>query len=144
MRRLLALTVAIVLVGGMITFVRSSLVSAQAKGKTRPLTTSQMMAGLVKPKYVELKDGLAKETLGDDDWKALATHAALLNESSHMLMADDRCPDKTWEDASMILRNASDDALAALSKKNADGAAKAFENISLSCKTCHAEFKYKK
>lgn len=141
MRKLFALIVAITAFGGAMTFVTSSIVSAQAKGKTRPLTTSQMMAGLVKPKYLELNDGLAKESLTPDDWKSLATHAALLNEASHLLMADDRCPDKSWEDASMILRAATNDALAAIDKKDVGGAHKAFENISRSCRTCHDEFK---
>ncbi len=144
MRRLVALTLMLGLVGSVAAFVGSSVVSAQAKGKTRPLTTSQMMAGLVKPKYVELKDGLAKEPLSPDDWKALATHAALLNESSHMLMADDRCPDDTWKDAAMILRKATDAALASIEQKDSKGALKAVENITLSCKKCHEAFKYNK
>lgn len=144
MRRLAALTITVVLVGVATAFVGSTIVSAQAKGKTRPLTTAQMMAGLIKPKYVELKEGLAKETLTEEDWKALATHAALLNESSHMLMADGRCPDKTWADASMILRKATGEALASIEGKDVAGGLKAVENITLSCKTCHEAFKYNK
>ena len=120
MRQLVTVTVALAFVVSTVALVNSSFVSAQAKGKTRPLTTAQMMAGLVKPKYVELKEGLAKESLSPDDWKALATHAALLNESSHMLMADDRCPDDTWKDASMILRKATDAALASIKQKDSE------------------------
>lgn len=144
MKRLLAFTIATVFVVSIITLVRSPLVSAQAKGKTRPLTTAQMMAGLVKPKFVELKEGLAKDELSEDDWKAFAAHAALLNESSYIMMADERCPDDIWEQGVKILRKSSDEVLAKIAKKDAAGALKAMDNVQLSCKTCHTEHKYKK
>ncbi len=138
-RTTLALTIG--LLCSIATLMTTSYVSAEAKGKSRPLTTSQMMSGLVKPKYVALKEGLSKETISEDDWKALATHAALLNESSHSLMQADRCPDDDWKAGAIILRKASNDALANIAQENATGALKAVEKITLSCKKCHAAHK---
>ncbi|MDA1015594.1 MAG: hypothetical protein O3A00_14220 [Planctomycetota bacterium] len=125
-------------------FLASGGLNAQKKGKTRPLTSSQVMAGLVKPEFLKLKAGLEKSPQDDDAWKALATSAALLNESSYILMADERCPDKPWEEGSMILRKASLNLLTQIEKKDAAGALEAFAMVQQSCKTCHAEHKYKK
>lgn len=117
---------------------------AQKKGKTRPLTSSQMMAGLVKPEFLKLKEGLEKGPKTDDDWKALAQSAALLNECSYILMDDGRCPDKPWKEGSEILRTASVKVLSLIDKKDAAGALEAFPAIQQSCKVCHTEHKYKK
>jgi hypothetical protein len=138
-RTTLALTIG--LLCGFATLVTISDVPAEAKKKKRSLTISQMMSGLVKPKYVAIKEGLSKESISEDDWKALATHAALLNESSYSLMQDDRCPDGDWKEGAMILRKASNDALANIAKENAAGALKAVESMTLSCKKCHAAHK---
>lgn len=135
------LTVAVVCGAG---FVTSRSLDAQKKGKTRPLTSTQLMAGLVKPEFLKLKAGLAKAPKDDAAWTALATSAALLNESSHILMADERSPDKPWEDGSMIMRKASLNVLKLIEKKDAEGALAAFAMVQQSCKTCHAEHKYKK
>jgi cytochrome c553 len=118
---------------------------AQKKGKTRPMTSSQLMLGLVKPKFVEIKTVFEKgkpET--DDDWKALGVAAALLNESAYLMMDDGRCPDKPWKEGCEILKKSTADLLADIEKKDAEAAATRSEQIVQSCKVCHAEHKYKK
>lgn len=116
-------------------------VVAQGKGNARALTVTQMMAGLVKPKHVDLKAGLEKETLTDEDWKALATHAALLNESSYILMQANRSPDDVWKEASQQMRRGSAEVLKHLENKDAKAALASFEKITQSCRTCHSVHK---
>jgi len=117
---------------------------AQKKGKTRPLTSSQLMAGLVKPQLVVLQEGL--KTAPDDAaaWKKLATAAALLNESGHVMMADGRCPDETWKEACRIMDESSKKTLHLIEKQDAAGALESIGGIIASCKHCHTAFKYKK
>lgn len=118
--------------------------SAQKKGKSRPLTTSQLMAGLVKPQFVSLKEALEAGPKDDEAWKALATSAALLNESAYVMMADDRCPDASWKEGACILQEASRDVLQQIEARNAEAALKAVGGVLQSCKTCHAKHKYGK
>ena len=118
--------------------------SAQKQGKSRPLTSTQLMAGLVKPQFVSLKQALDAGPKDEEGWKAVATSAALLNESAHVMMADGRCPDKIWADAVKILDGASVKVLDRIKAQDAAGALTAFAGIQESCKHCHAEHKYKK
>lgn len=126
--------------------VSTSQVEAQKKGKTRPLTTAQLMSGLVKPQLVAVQGHVADEKTpeGEDGWKSLTTSIALLNESSYTMMEDGRCPDKSWADACEILRKATEQGLEAAAKKDAAGVRASIEGITASCKACHTEFKYKK
>jgi hypothetical protein len=118
--------------------------NAQKKGKTRPITTPQLMAGLVKPQFVALKTALEKGPIEDADWKAVAMHAALLNESSYIMMADSRCPDKPWESGCKQMKSGSEVVLKHIAAKDAAAALEAFAGIQAACKTCHTEHKYKK
>ena len=118
--------------------------SAQKKGKTRPLTSSQLMAGLVKPQLVVLQEGLKKAPADDEAWKKLATAAALLNESGHVMMADGRCPDEVWKQACKIMDEGTQKTLKLIAKKDAEGALESIGGITASCKHCHTEHKYKK
>ncbi len=61
-----------------------------------------MMAGLIKPQLMILKEGLRLGPKDDDAWKAIATSAALLNESAYLMMDDGRCPDKVWSDGCVV------------------------------------------
>jgi cytochrome c556 len=121
-------------------------VNAQVKkGKTRPLQTAWLMKGVVKPNCDALKKGLDAKPANDEGWQALAMNAALLNEVSYQLMDDGRCPDGTWADAaSKTLRPGSADLLAAIEKKDLDGAKAAFGSMTKSCKGCHDAHKSKK
>ena len=117
---------------------------AQKKGKTRPLTTKQMMAGLVKPQLVALQKAAKAGPESDEDWAAIATAAALLNESGHLMMADDRCPDAIWKQGCEELKSATKTILEDVRKKDADLLAEHASLVTKSCKTCHTEHKYKK
>ena len=62
------------------------------KGKSRPMTTKQLMGGLVGPSTSALGKDLQGVGPADDKaWEAAATKAALLNESAHLMMDDGRC-----------------------------------------------------
>lgn len=145
MKRSLAFAAGLIALGGLAFALTSSHVTAQKKGKTRPLTTAQMMSGLVKPQLVALK-GLVEEGKkvdGEEGWKAVSTSIALLNESGHMMMEDGRCPDKIWADACKVLREATEEGLKKAAQKDVDGVRASLEGVLASCKGCHAEHKYK-
>jgi cytochrome c556 len=109
------------------------------KGKTRPVTTEQLMEGLVNPNC----GGLAKAMQGsgpsdDKAWQAVALQAALLNEASYVLMADGRCPDAVWAGACDTLGKNSTQLLVCVQSKDAVGAKAAFTALTGSCKACHS------
>lgn len=146
MNKSFAFAAGIIALSGLAFTLSSSKVTAQKKGKSRPLTTAQLMSGLVKPQLVAIQGHVADEKApeGEDGWKSLTTSIALLNESSYTMMEDDRCPDKTWADACEILRKATASGLKAAAKKDAAGVRESISGITASCKACHIEFKYKK
>lgn len=112
------------------------------KGKTRPLTTKRMMSGLVGPHTVALRNGLQGSGPADDKaWEALVASAELLNESGHMLMADGRCPDKVWADASKALQDGAAAVLTKVEAKDLKGASEALTVVNGSCKSCHVAHK---
>ena len=119
-----------------------SIASGQVKkGKTRLLLTEQLMEGLVQPNCKGLGEGL-KETPADEKaWKELATKAALLNESSFVLMEDGRCPDGDWAGAAMTLRECSEILYDKIEARDADGAREAFQAMTKSCGACHKAHK---
>ena len=115
------------------------------KGKTRPLTTGQLMKGIVKPHCEALKKSLETAPASDEAWEELSLRLALLNESSYTLMDDGRCPDAVWADATTKqLRQGSADALKAIEAKNYDATKAAFATVMQSCKACHEKHKPKK
>ena len=138
-RKILAGCAALLAVGILL----ASQTTAQVKkGKTRPLTTKQMMAGLVKPQWATLSETLKGAGPADDKaWEAALTNAALLNESGHVLMADGRCPDGVWAGASKTLQDCSQALVAKLEAKDAAGAREAMSALTKSCGTCHAAHK---
>lgn len=107
------------------------------KGKSRVLTTKQMMAGLVKPNCAGIGEGLKTAPADDKAWEDLATKAALLNEASFTMMDDGRCPDADWANAAKALREASAAVLAKIEAKDAAGAQEAFKGVTGSCAACH-------
>ena len=117
--------------------------AAVTKGKTRLLKTSQLMSGVVKPHCTKIKNALAESGPADDDaWDDVAMHAAILNEVSFTLMADERCPDKVWADAvKNQLAAGSAGVVAAAESKDVEAARKAFKTMTASCKACHKAHK---
>ncbi len=112
-----------------------------AKGKTRPLKTKQLMAGLTKPNCGALGQGLKEKPADDKAWEALAINAALLNELGYILMADNRCPDAVWADATKTLREGSLEVLNKIEARDAEGAATAFKAMTGACAACHKAHK---
>ena len=146
MKKSFAFAAGLIALAGLAVTLSSSQVTAQKKGKSRPLTTAQLMSGLVKPQLISIKGHVDDEKTpeGEDGWKSLTTSIALLNEASYTMMEDDRCPDKTWADACQILRKATESGLKSAAKKDAAGVRESIAGITSSCKTCHTEHKYKK
>jgi cytochrome c556 len=111
------------------------------KGKERPLLTEQLMKGLVAPNCGALKKALDAGPADDEAWDAVALHAALLNEASYIVMADDRCPDGNWAGAAETLRGCSQAVLAAAAAKDADAGKAAFGELTKACGACHKAHK---
>lgn len=111
------------------------------KGKTRAVTTKQLMAGIVQPNCAAL--GAASKTAPADDkaWEAVATNAALLNEISYNLMDDGRCPDGVWAEAVKTLQTGSAAVLAKAEAKDAAGLTAEMKNLTASCGACHKAHK---
>ena len=129
-------------VTGIAALVAATTMAAVKKGKTRILTTSQMMAGTVKPHCTAIKNALKDGPADDEAWSELAMHAAILNESSYYLMDDGRCPDKVWADAVKTqLAVGSADVVKAAEAKDVEAAREAFKTLTASCKACHKAHK---
>ena len=88
---------------------------------------------------------MLKESGPADDkaWETVACHASCLNEMSHLLMDDGRCPDGVWAGAAKDLREASASVLDAADKKDLDAAKAAFTKVTGACATCHKAHKGK-
>ena len=115
------------------------------KGKTRPLMTKQWMAGVIKPHCGAIQKGLEIPPVEDKGWRKLAVNAAVLSESSYVLMADGRCPDGVWATAaSETLRIGSAELLKAIKSKNIEAAKRAFSQVTKSCSSCHEIHKKRK
>lgn len=139
-RGLLLLTLVTALAAASITYVDAQV----KKGKSRALTTKQLMKGVIKPHCDALKKGLESAPADEKGWEELALHAALINEASYLLMDDGRCPDGTWADAATKnLRGGSQDILAALEKKDLAAVKTGFGAMTKSCKACHDAHKEK-
>lgn len=146
MNKSFAFAAGIIALAGLAFTLSSSQVTAQKKGESRPMTTAQLMSGLVKPQLGSIKGHVDDEKTpkGEDGWKSLTTSIALLNEASFTMMEDDRCPDKVWADACQVLRKATEKGLHSAVKKDAAGVRESITGILASCKACHTEHKYKK
>ena len=111
---------------------------AQVKqGKTRPMKTKHLMKGLNGPCCGGIGEGLKAGPADDKAWDDLIMKAALLNESSYILMEDGRCPDGEWAKAATTLREESATLLAKLEAKDKEGAQAAFGAMTAACGGCH-------
>ncbi len=114
------------------------------KGESRPLNTATWMRNVMKPNCGALKKEIKAGPKTEDDWASLIEHAEIINETSYVLMEDERCPDKVWADAaSKTLRNGSFAVIAAAKAKNAQAAEKAFKKMTQACTSCHKAHKKK-
>jgi len=111
------------------------------KGKERPLTTKQWMHAVHKVHCGAIKKGLEASPSDDKAWDEIAMHAAMMNESSYVLMADGRCPDGVWADACTTLREGSNDVLQAVAAKDTKAGLTAFGAMTQACGACHKAHK---
>jgi hypothetical protein len=79
MKKLLTFTMFV----GFVTFLTVGASGQIKKGKTRAITTKQLMVGLVKPQCGDLGESLKSAPTDDKMWGELAIKAALLNEISY-------------------------------------------------------------
>jgi hypothetical protein len=112
---------------------------AQKKKKQRSASMHQLMEGLVGPNCGALSKALKADKA---NWKKIALHAALLNESGHILMADGRCPDDEWAKGAKTVQDCSAALLKKAAAKDIEGARKAFSALTKGgCGTCHKAHK---
>lgn len=112
------------------------------KGKERPLKTRHLMAGLVAPNNTALGKALQGDGPGDEKaWDTALQNAELLNESAYIMMADGRCPDDVWAEATKVLRENSAAVIRALEKKDLSAAQTAYGEMTRSCAQCHKAHK---
>lgn len=116
-----------------------------SKGKTRPLETKTWMKTVNGPHCSTLAKMLKAGPADDKEWDDIKTHAQMLSESGHVLMADGRCPDKVWADAAKQLQDGGAAIATAAASKNVDEARNALNNSVLAaCKGCHSVHRVKK
>ncbi len=121
------------------------MIAQVAKGKTRPMETKILMKAVNGPQCTNLAKALKAGPADDKAWADIVMNAQMLNEAGHILMADGRCPDKAWADASAKLREGSEAVLKAAETKNTQAAMDALNNSVLaSCKGCHSVHRMKK
>jgi len=111
------------------------------QGKERPLKTEQWMEAVHKVHCGAIKKGLKAGPSDDKAWKEIALHAAMMNESSYVLMADGRCPDGVWAGACKTLRAGSNAVLQAVEAKDVDAGLAAFGAMTKACGACHKAHK---
>lgn len=117
------------------------LVGQVQKGKSRPLETKTWMKAVNGPHCSTLAKQLKAGISDDAGWAEAKVHAQMLAESGHVLMADGRCPDTTWANASKDLREGAEATLKAIDAKNAAQANTEFAKVLGSCKGCHTAHK---
>ena len=135
--------VAVALVAGLVTvgLLSSELLAQKVKGKTRDITTKQLMKGLVQVNCADLGKAL---NAAEVNWDDVALKAAVLNELSFNLMDDGRCPDGEWAKGAKAIRENSKGVIEAAAKKDADLAKNAFKSLTAEgCGTCHKAHKGK-
>lgn len=139
-RRILsAVCIAVVAVG---IFVSEAPQAQKLKGKSRPASTKHLMKGILQPSAGGLGAALKDAGPADDKaWESAQTAAVVLNEAGYMLMEDGRCPDAVWAGAAQSLRDGSAAAMAALEKKDLEGARAAAKTLMGSCMACHKAHK---
>ncbi len=119
-----------------------ALEAQKLKGKSRPTPTRQLMKGILQPNAGSLGAALKDPGPADDKaWEAAQTAAVVLNEAGYMLMDDGRCPDAVWAGAAQSPREGSAAAMAALDKKDLEGARAAAKTLMGSCMACHKAHK---
>lgn len=111
--------------------------NSQDEKKERVAEIADFMAGIHKPSMENVASIFQTPPKTDKEWAKVRRSAALLNESGHLLMQNDRCPDAVWAKACADLRAFTATYVEAATKKDLDGAKAACAKIAASCKSCH-------
>ncbi len=122
-------------------FAAGPVIGKVTQGDTRPLKTKHLMKAVVAANCGALKKALDAGPSDDVAWEAAELHAALLNECGHILMADKRCPDGVWADATKTLKECSSVVLEAIAAKDVEKAKSAFGAMTKACGACHKAHK---
>jgi cytochrome c556 len=114
----------------------SASVFAQDKG--RVTSVGVIMKAIHKPHSGGIGDLLKGDGPKDDAaWQQMLLHAAMLNESGHLLMQNDRCPSKVWAEATGTLRAGATAVHEAAGNKDVEAARAAFKTMTSACAACH-------
>ena len=119
----------------------AGVLNAQSGKDVRVASVHDIMAGIHKIHCTDLKKALDAGPSDDEAWEKVAVHAAMMNESGHVLMQNKRCPDGVWKGACATLREGSANVSAAAKKKDLDGAKRAFKAMTGACGACHKAHK---
>ncbi len=119
----------------------AGVLNAQSAKDARVATVHDIMNGIHKVHCTALKKALDAGPSDDEAWEKVAIHAAMMNESGHVLMQNKRCPDGVWAGACGTLREGSANVSAAAKKKDLDGAKAAFKAMTGACSACHKKHK---
>lgn len=139
-RTLSAVCIIAVVIGVLVC--KDTLQAQKLQGKTRPAPTKHLMRGIVQAQAGALNAALKDTGPADDKaWEAAQTAAVVLNEAGYMLMDDGRCPDAVWAGAAKSLREGSVAAMAALEKKDLEGARAGAKTLMGACAACHKAHK---
>lgn len=107
----------------------------KTKGKTREVTTKQLMKGFVSVNCGDLDKALKEKEI---NWDDVTLKAALLNEAGFVLMDDGRCPDKDWAAGAKAVRESTKKLLESAAKKDLENVQASFKTLtSEGCATCH-------
>jgi len=137
----------LVAIGLMVLGVLAVTVTTQAGADAKPgriAEVKHIMAGIHKVHCgptVEMTKGDGPKD--DKGWAELEMHAAMMNESGHVLMQNNRCPGAEWAKACAILQSGSEAVFKAAQAKDLSAAAVAAKKMTASCKMCHKVYKKK-
>ncbi|MBI4579734.1 MAG: cytochrome c, partial [Planctomycetes bacterium] len=110
----------------------------QASPPARVAAIRHIMAGVNQPHCAAIAAALKDGPKDDAAWADLALHAALLNESGHLLVENSRCPDATWANAAGALQRGAAELFAAAGQKDLEVSRTSFKGVTGACGTCHA------
>ncbi len=113
-----------------------------ASDSTRVLAIRHVMTGIHSPHCGALGKLLQGNGPADEKaWNEVALHAALLNESGHLLIENERCRDAVWAEATKQLRDSTASVFSAAGSRDLKAAKEAFSGVTASCGACHAVHK---
>ncbi len=116
--------------------------SVLAQDKGRVTSVGDIMKAIHKPHCGGIGELLKGDGPKDDAaWQQMLLHAAMLNESGHLLMQNNRCPSKVWAEATGTLRAGATGVHEAAGNKDVEAARAAFKTLTSACGACHKVYR---